>query len=214
MTAVNLSLDFSTSGIVNNPRQPALSSGFAALDVMLPHNGWPIGAITEIFCPEPSQFALPLVLPALARLSQAKRWLAMIAPPNAPTASHLKSQGIDISQVLIIHPHATSNGLWAVERALRAGTCAAVLSWVNNADHHAMQDLRGAALAGNCCGIIFRPEWAITQPGAASQYSAASQRLRLTPTADHGIYVELLEQHSTRARSALFIEARQLHRDA
>jgi cell division inhibitor SulA len=202
MTAVNLSLDFSTSGIVNNPSQPALSTGFAALDVMLPHNGWPIGGVTEIFCPEPSQFALPLVLPALARLSQAKRWLAMIAPPNAPTASHLKSHDIDISQVLIIHPHATSNGLWAVERALRAGTCAAVLSWVNSADHHAMQDLRGAALAGNCCGIVFRPEWAITQP------SAASQRLRLTPTADHGIYVELLEQRSTRARSALFIEPR------
>ncbi len=199
MSAVNLSLDFGTSGSVNKPRQAALSSGFAALDVMLPYNGWPIGAITEIFCPEPSQFALPLVLPALAHLSQAKRWLAMIAPPNAPSTHQLQAQGIDISQVLIIHPHATSNGLWAVEQALRAGTCAAVLSWINNADHHTMQDLRGAALAGNSCGIVFRPEWAITQP------SAASQRLRLTPTADHGIYVELLEQRSTRARSALFI---------
>lgn len=208
MTAVNLNLDFSTRGHVNQPRQPALSSGFAALDVMLPHNGWPIGAITEIFCPEPSQFALPLVLPALARLSQAKRWLAMVAPPNAPTPSHLQSQGINLSQLLLIHPHATSNGLWAVERALRAGTCAAVLSWINNADHHAMQDLRGAALAGNCCGIVFRPEWALNQPDSASQYSAASQRLRLTPTADHGIYVELLEQGSTRARSALFIDPR------
>ena len=205
MTAVNLSLNFSTSGSLNEPLQPALSSGFAALDVMLPHNGWSVGAITEIFCAEPSHFALPLILPALARLSQAKRWLAMIAPPNAPTVSHLQSQGIDISQVLIIHPHATSNGLWAVERAMRAGTCAAVLSWVNNADHRAMQDLRGAALAGNCCGLVFRPEWAISQP------SAASQRLRLTATDEGGIYVELLEQRSSRARSALFIDARQLH---
>ena len=204
MTAVNLSLDFSTRGGLNQPQPPALSSGFAALDVMLPHNGWPIGAITEIFCAEPSHFALPLILPSLARLSQAKRWLAMVAPPNAPTVSHLQSQGIDISQVLIIHPHATSNGLWAVERAMRAGTCAAVLSWVNNADHHAMQDLRGAALAGNCCGLVFRPEWAISQP------SAASQRLKLTATDDGGIYIELLEQRSSRARSALFIDAEQL----
>lgn len=217
MNAVNLSLDFSRSGATRNPRQPALSTGFAALDVMLPHNGWPVGAITEIFCPEPSHFALPLVLPALARLSQAKRWLAMIAPPNAPTASHLQAQGISPSQLLIIHPHATSNGLWAVERALRAGTCSAVLSWVNNADHHAMQDLRGAALAGNCCGIVFRPEWAVVHPSAAGQYrtagqySAASQRLRLTPLPDESIYVELLEQDSTRARSALFIEASQLN---
>lgn len=202
MSAVNLSLDFGGSGAINHPRQPALGSGFAALDVMLPHNGWPIGAITEIFCPEPSQFALPLVLPALARLSQSRRWLAMVAPPNAPTANQLQSHGIDLSQLLVIHPHATSNGLWAVERALRAGTCAAVLSWVNNADYHAMQDLRGAALAGNCCGIVFRPEWAVVQP------SAASQRLRLTPLPDGTIYVELLEQRSTRARSALFIDPR------
>jgi len=203
MSAVNLSLDFSSSGVLNQPHQPALSSGFAALDVMLPHNGWPIGAVTEIFCAEwtgPNHFALPLVLPTLARLSQTKRWLAMIAPPNAPSVGQLQAHGINLSQLLMIHPHATSNGLWAVERAMRAGTCAAVLSWVNNADHHAMQDLRGAALAGNCCGIVFRPEWAVTQP------SAASQRLRLTPTTDHGIYVELLDQRSTRARSALFIE--------
>lgn len=208
MSAVNLSLDFSSSGALRNPRQPALSSGFAALDVMLPHNGWPIGAITEIFCAEsdePGRATLPLVLPALARLSQAKRWLALIAPPDTPSADQLQGHGIDLKQLLMIHPHATSNGLWAVERALRAGTCAAVLSWVNNADHHAMQDLRGAALAGNCCGIVFRPEWAVSQP------SAASQRLRLTPQPDGGLYLELLEQRSTRARSALFIEARQLN---
>ena len=104
----------------------------------------------------------------------------------------------------MIHPHATSNGLWAVEHALRSGTCAAVISWVNHADHHAMQDLRGAALAGHSCGLIFRPEWAMEQP------SAASIRLHLTNTAEMGIYVELLEQRRSRTHSAIFIETPQI----
>lgn len=203
MTAVNLSLDFGSTPALARPRQPAISTGHPALDVMLPDNGWSVGAITEIFCDETAgAAALPLVLPAFAHLSQARRWLALIAPPGAPSASQLQNHGIDLAQLLMIHPHTGSNGLWAVERALRTGTCSAVLSWVSNADHHAMQDLRGAALAGNCCGIVFRPEWAVTQP------SAASQRLRLTPLPDGTLYVELLEQRSPRARSALFINPR------
>ena len=208
MKPVNLSLDFSQPGSHNSPNLGAISTGYAALDVMLPHGGWPVGAITEIFCPDDSRFALPLIWPALARLSQAKRWLAMIAPPNAPSAGQLQSEGIDLSHVLMIHPHATSNGLWAVEHALRAGTCAAVLSWVSHADHHSMQDLRGAALAGNSCGLIFRPEWAMEQP------SAAGMRLRLSATADKGIYVELLEQRRNRTHTATFIETQCLSKTA
>ncbi len=204
MKPVNLSLDFTQSGMHSSSLMDAISTGYAALDVMLPHGGWPVGAITEIFCPDDSRFALPLIWPALARLSQAKRWLAMIAPPNAPSGGQLQAEGIDLSHVLMIHPHATSNGLWAVEHALRAGTCAAVLSWVSHADHHSMQDLRGAALAGNSCGLIFRPERAMEQP------SAAGMRLRLSATSDMGIYVELLEQRRNRTHTATYIETQQL----
>jgi protein ImuA len=200
MKPVNLSLDFNLSGSVSQPQHETLATGFAALDAMLPHGGWPVGAVTEIFCPAENHFALPLIWPALAHLSQAQRWLALVAPPNAPTAAQLQAEGIDLSHVLLIHPHGTSNGLWAVEQALRAGTCAAVLSWVNQADHHDLQDLRGAALAGNTCGLIFRPEWAIDQP------SPAALRLRLTPCADNSIFLELLEQRKNRPHSAIFIE--------
>ncbi len=201
MKPANLNFDFS-QGSMNQSNHLAISSGHAALDVMLPQGGWPIGGITEIFCPEDSHFALPLLWPALARLSHAKRWLAMIAPPNAPSSAQLASVGIDLSHVLMIHPHATSNGLWAVEHALRSSTCAAVLSWVNHADHHAMQGLRGAALAGNSCGLIFRPEWAIEQA------SSASLRLRLSAT-DSGFCVEHIPENIKQPHSVIFIENKQ-----
>lgn len=207
MKPVNFSFDFSQPGSANQSEN-IISSGYASLDALLPHGGWPVGAITEIFCPENSQDVLPLIWPALARLNQAKRWLAMIAPPDAPSASQLQTEGINLTHVLMIHPHATSNGLWAVEHALRSGTCAAVLSWVNHTDKHAMQDLRGAALAGNCCGLIFRPERAI------DQVSSASLRLHVTPMADQSIYIELLSQRKSQAHSAIFIEPQRLGQTA
>jgi len=199
MNAVNLSLDFDLKENIRHPQRQTLSTGYAALDIMLPHGGWPMGAITEIFCSENNEFALPLVLPALASLSQTQRWLTLVSPPNAPSSQQLRTAGIDLSHMLMIHPHATCNGLWAVEQALRAGTSSAVLSWVNNADHRAMQDLRGAALAGRSCGLVFRPDWSADQP------SANNLRLRLTPMPDQSIYIELLEKHSSKATSAIFI---------
>lgn len=205
MKPANFNFAFDFQGPLQHPEQAALNTGYAALDVMLPHGGWPTGAITEIFYPDEfdSSFALPLLWPALAKLSQTQRWLTLIGPPNTPSPGQLLSQGIDLSQVLMIHPHATSNGLWAVEQALRAGNSSAVISWVTHADHFAMQDLRGAALAGNCCGLIFRPEWAMDQP------SAANLRLRLTPTAQGDIYVERMEQRRKLPHSAIFISPSQ-----
>ncbi|MFC1748418.1 SulA-like leucine-rich domain-containing protein [Pseudomonadota bacterium] len=199
MSAVNLSLDFNLTGKIQHPEKQTISTGYAALDIMLPHGGWPVGAITEIFCPDDRDFALPLVLPALAHLSQTQRWLTLVSPPNTPSSMQLRRAGVDSSHLLMIHPHATTNGLWAVEQALRAGTSSAVLSWVNSADYRTMQDLRGAALAGNSCGLVFRPDWAINQP------SANNLRLSLTPMSDQSIYIELLSPHSSDAKSAIFI---------
>ncbi len=182
---INLHFDYNQQSRIPNH---AIATGFSGLDAILPQGGLPIGGVTEIFCPQyASHNALNLVLPALARLSQAKRWLAWIAPPNTPSAAHLQSAGLDLKHLLMIHPHATTNGLWAIEQALRASTCAAVLSWVNSADHQQIQDLRGAAYAGNTCGIMFRPDWAI------NQRSAAALRLNVVPHR-YGMLVELLKE--------------------
>ncbi len=204
MSAVNLSFNFDLVEEIHHPEKQTISTGFAALDVMLPHGGWPVGAITEIFCPEACDISIPLVTPALAKLSHARRWLTLVSPPSVANVQQLRQAQVDLSHLLLIHPHATTNGLWAVEQALRSGTSSAVFSWVNSADHRAMQDLRGAALAGNSCGLVFRPDWAVTQP------SANNLRLRITPMQDQSIYVELLEQRSTRATSAIFLEPQQL----
>ena len=55
-----------------------ISTGVSQLDAVLPGGGWPRGALTEILIPDEGIGELSLVMPALARLSHARRWLAWV----------------------------------------------------------------------------------------------------------------------------------------
>lgn len=115
------------------------------------------GTLTEILTTQAGEQALGLVLPALARLSHERRWLAWIAPPHIPAGPMLAAAGVDLSRVLVVHPKATADGLRAVERALCAGTCGAVLAWLSGPDQRILQRLQHAAERGRSWGVVFRP---------------------------------------------------------
>jgi len=89
--------------------------------------------------------ALQVVLPALAKISQQRRWIAWVAPPYTPYAPALAAAGVDLSRVLLVYPRAGGNGLAAVERSLRSGTCGAVLAWPM------------AAMGRPCANFSWRP---------------------------------------------------------
>jgi hypothetical protein len=155
----------------------AVPSGFAELDALLPGRGWPVGALTEILSEVEGIGALRLVLPALARLSQAERWLAWIAPPHLPYAPALAAHGVELARVLIIDSLARpAERFWALDQSLRAGACSAVLAWWSRADWHALRRLQLAAEAGRSCGLLFRPM------AACREASPAALRLVLEPS--------------------------------
>lgn len=160
-------------GEVARGLEPGLPSGFAALDEVLPGGGWPQGTLTEILADHEGAGALQLVMPALARLSREGRWLAWIAPPHIPYAPALAAYGVDLSRVLVVHPRADMDAQWAVEQALRSGTCGAVLAWPRIADERSLRRLQLAAETGHTMGLLFRSAW------AATQSSPAALRLRL-----------------------------------
>ena len=132
----------------------AVASGFAELDTVLPGGGWPRGALTEILMPQHGIGALRLLVPALARLSRDERWVCWVAPPYIPYAPALVGAGIDLSRVLLVHPGAQQDGLWAVEQSLRSGTCSAVLAWPTLDDRTALRRLQLAAEAGDALGQL------------------------------------------------------------
>ena len=169
-------------------RASGIPSGFTPLDAVLPGGGWPQGALTEVLFAQHGVGEMSLLLPALARLSQGERWIALIAPPYVPYVPALARAGINPSRVLLIHPKNAQDRLWAVEQTLRAGTCAAVLAWPSAADHKHLRRLQLAAEAGNSWGVLFR-----TEPVAEAS-SPAALRLRVEPGAASQVKVSILKR--------------------
>ncbi|MHB8624396.1 MAG: translesion DNA synthesis-associated protein ImuA [Sulfuricaulis sp.] len=159
------------------PPVAGLPSGFAPLDAQLPGAGWPTGALVEILIERHGIGELQLLMPALARLTSADRWVAFIAPPYIPYAPALARAGMNLAHVLVVHPRESNGVLWAAEQALRAGTCGAVLAWPVTADMKRLRRLQLAAETGQALGVLFRPA------SAAAEHSPAALRLKLEPAA-------------------------------
>ncbi len=172
-----------------------IPTGFSALDSVLPGGGLPPAALTEILHGRHGMGELQLLMPALARLSRGGRWIAMVAPPFLPYAPALAAQGLDLSRVLTVHPGEASQSLWAVEQALRSGTCAAVLLWPRQCDERSLRRLQLAAEAGDSLGLLFREQT------AAQQRSPAALRLMLEDSSRERLNVRILKCRGTPAGS-------------
>jgi cell division inhibitor SulA/protein ImuA len=154
-------------------------SGFEALDRHLPGRGWPQAGLCEFMLPTAGVGELRLLLPALRELSRQARWIAWVNPPFIPYAPALRSAGVDIDKILLIHPKNHKDALWALERATRSGTCSAALAWLDEQQLKAgdTRRLQLAARQGNTLSCLFRPD------RAREENSMAELRLAIQPAA-------------------------------
>jgi len=141
-------------------RSPAITArgeptGHAALDALLPHGGWPRRALTELLLPADGVGELTLLLPTLARLTQAGGNVALIAPPYIPYAPAWQAAGVDLDALEIVQA-GPRDALWAFEQCLRSGACAAVVGWPLQADGQSLRRLQVAADSGDCLGFALR----------------------------------------------------------
>ena len=183
----------------------AVPSGFAELDAQLPGGGWPQGALTELIMPRQGIGALRLLMPALAQLSQDDRWICWVAPPHIPYAPALVSAGIDLSRVLLVHPKARQDGLWALEQSLRSGNCSAVLAWPTLEDNVILRRLQLAAEAGDALGFLFRSQHYVQRP------SPAALRLQLEPEIGGSLSVSILKRRGGRAAGTVYLDTSLQH---
>ena len=188
---MNLELLLESAGIwrggeVSPLHMNSVSTGFAALDELLPGGGLPRGALTEILTPGEGVGALSLIMPALAGLSRGDKWLAWIAPPHIPYAPALAGLGVDVSRILLVHDRRDRDNLWALEQALRSGACGAVIGWLGEVQQALLRRLQLAAEAGDALGLLFRPQRFAAEP------SPAALRLVVKPAAP-GIRVRALK---------------------
>jgi hypothetical protein len=183
----------------------AIATGYSELDDLLPGGGWPQGALTEILMSRQGIGALRLLMPALAQLSHDDRWICWVAPPHIPYAPALVAAGVDLSRVLLVHPGARQDGLWAVEQSLRSGNCGAVLAWPALDDAAVLRRLQLAAEAGDALGFLFR-----SQP-VARRSSPAALRIQLDTHSDGNLSVSILKRRGGWAAGPVHLETSLQH---
>ena len=164
------------------PDRARVASGWPRLDACLPDGGWPLGTLIELLLPETGVGELRLLLPALRTLvnapaaDAARRWLAWIAAPHLPYPPAVAQSGIRPERLLLVATQHTAERLWAAEQALRSGSCAAVLLWLDAADDRWLRRLKLAAESGGALAVLFRPL------KRRADASPATLRLALEPT--------------------------------
>ena len=168
---------------------PRVGTGFYTLDHLLPDGGWPRGQITELIVAHQGGDELRLILPALAKLGHEEvQWLAWIAPPYFPEAPTLTAHNVPLDRNLLVHPRAPADQLWALEKALRSGTCNAVIAWPPPSDFRTQRRLQLAAETGGAVVFFFYLE------EQAPLNSFAALRLRVEAnTTTHKIRVQILK---------------------
>ena len=144
------------------------ASGCTALDEALPGGGWPEAALAEVLLGADGLGELALLLPMLSALTQAERPVLLVAPPYRVNAPAWQAAGVRLSQLHVLEA-TTKEAPWAMEQALRAGCCGAVLGWflAAPAPDQELRRLQVAAEAGHALGFAFRPLRARDNPSPA-----------------------------------------------
>ncbi|MDE2441328.1 MAG: translesion DNA synthesis-associated protein ImuA [Betaproteobacteria bacterium] len=133
----------------------AIPSGHPELDAELPGGGWPRGALTELLVERSGIGEMNLLLPALASLSRAGGWLALVAPPWMPHAPAWAAAGVVLERLVIVR--AGKDAAWSVEQLLACGGFAGVLAWLGEGiDAKALRRLQVAAEGHSVFACLWR----------------------------------------------------------
>ena len=179
------------------------TTGHAALDKILPGNGWPTGAVTEIVNDTAGCGEISLLLPVLARLSQEGHWLTMIDPPWIPYPSALHGRGLALKKLLLIRTQNRSESLWACEQVVRGISGGAMLAWPETLSFGELRRLQLAAQSTRKTVFLFRHQ------KVATESSPAALRLQLTPD-DGDLQIRVLKCRGQRPVSDIRIRRSQL----
>ncbi|MDI1239190.1 MAG: translesion DNA synthesis-associated protein ImuA [Polaromonas sp.] len=137
---------------------PALDTGYAALNQVLPGGGWPQGALVEMLQPQAGQHEWGLLAPALAAVQAAvpAKLVVLVGAPWLPFGPALGARQLNMQRVLCVHSQGPAL-LWATREALQCADVAAVLAWLPDARSAHLRRLQMAAHAHSQLLFVFRP---------------------------------------------------------
>lgn len=138
--------------------QPALDTGYAALNRVLPGGGWPQGALVEMLQPQAGLHEWGLLAPALAAVQAAApaKLVVLVGAPWLPFGPALGARQLNMQRVLCVRGQGPTL-LWATREALQCADVAAVLAWLPDARSAHLRRLQMAAHAHSQLLFVFRP---------------------------------------------------------
>jgi hypothetical protein len=146
----------------------AQPTGHAPLDLALPSGGWPESALSEILLAAEGIGELRLLWPTLARLTQARDRVVLVAPPHVPFPWAWQAAGVDLRWLSIVLARTPRDALWATEQCLRSGSCGAVICWPERVDDRSLRRLQVAAETGQTLAFAYRPISEAVNPSPAA----------------------------------------------
>jgi hypothetical protein len=200
-----------------------VSSGYAALDQLLPEGGFRRGGLVECLEPAAGSGAGTLALAAASRATgQASRESAAGAGPLVvvdgqgefyPPAAALA--GVELGGLILVEPRNRQDQAWVWDQALRCPGVGAVLGWISNFHQRTRRRWQLAAEAGAGLGLLICPASIRDEP------CWAQVRLLVQPlVSPHGrrVRVELLRAAAVASGLTVELdledETRDLHLDS
>ena len=185
---------------MGSPVAATLSSGFEALDAVLPGGGWPGHGVVDILSAQSGTLEWRLLGPLLQRLSQSGRSVVLVGPPRPPHPPGLRLAGISERQLVWVQAETPAERLWATEQLVRARSCGALIAWLPQVRAEQVRRLQVLAAAGQPCPVFLcRPAT------AARESSAAPLRLLAQVEADWVLRVEVVKRKGPPLEAALWL---------
>lgn len=181
-----------------------ISTGFAALDSLLPHGGFENGTLVEWLADGAGCGAVTLSLSVAARALEEGGACVVIDPGQKfypPAAAEL---GIPLERMIVVRPSGPRLTLWAWEQALRFRGVAVTLGEMGPLSDRPFRRLQLAAEAGGGLGFLVRPaacraepSWAAVRLGVSALPSAELDRRWRVEALAGGAVIELNSRRST-----------------
>ncbi len=152
-----------------------VSSGYAAVDGLLPQGGFSRGGLVEWLAAEPGSGATSLALRAAREACGRGEHLVVIDARRTFYPLAAAAWGISLDRLLVVRPGNARDENWALVQALRSPAAGAVLAWPGDLGDHLYRRLQLAVEAGGGVGLLVRGG------GAERRPSWAEARLRVDP---------------------------------
>jgi hypothetical protein len=162
------------------------------LDQLLPRHGFVRGTLAEWLAAIDAGGAAGLALTTAREACRNGSVLVILDPRREFYPPAAARAGIELSRLIVLHPHSEADQLWAFDQVLRCGGVAAAMIHLDRLDDRVFRRLQLAAEEGGSLGLLLRPGSAENAPSWADVRLLVEPLSAADPAAGRCLRISLL----------------------